>query len=156
MTALLTVALRFTFERRRIGFSTALALAEALAVAPSTISKIERGTTIPGGDLLAAFCTLGADANFILTGHRSGEALAFDVPYLREQDALDALFGSNLAHMPPAQLLGATLCAQHRGAAYRIGANPYPPRSPHHADVQIGWELAHRASETANPQAGEA
>jgi hypothetical protein len=88
-------------------------------------------------------------------GDRTG-SLSRDFGHQREQDALDALFGDNLAHMPPAQLLGATLCLQHNGAAYRIGANPYPPRSPYHADVQIGWELAHRASDAATAQAGEA
>lgn len=63
---------RFIEERQRLGIQTGLALAGALAVVPSTISKIERGVAAPGAGVLAAFSQLGADVQYVLTGKRTG------------------------------------------------------------------------------------
>lgn len=103
---------------------------------------------IPDGPALRDLAVAGADISYILAGRRRSS--------VRATGDLQALFGGNTEHLPPAGLLGALLCLQHDGAAYLEEANPFPPRSHHHADVRIGWELAHRASDADTAQAGAA
>jgi transcriptional regulator with XRE-family HTH domain len=83
---------RFVEERNRLGHGTGLALAQALAVVPSTISKIERGVAAPSAGLLAAFSALGADVQYVLRGVRSGH---IDLQLLGVcEAALRAAYGS--------------------------------------------------------------
>lgn len=63
---------RFLAERKRLGFASGYALAQAIGVSHTSIKRIEEGVNIPGGELLAAFAGAGADVGFIVTGNRSG------------------------------------------------------------------------------------
>lgn len=64
---------RFTEERKRLGFANPHALAVSLGVSHTSVRRIEEGQSIPGGELLAAFATLGADIQYVLTGRRAKE-----------------------------------------------------------------------------------
>lgn len=114
--------------------------AEACGVTRNAIGGIQRGA-IPSGSVLAGFAAAGADINFILLGlHRISPA------------ALTNLFGKTLPMQEPVHLVGALLCINNANAEYSPDLNPYPPSSPHHAGVEIGWRMARAAitGETAS------
>lgn len=63
---------RFAVERKRLGYATGNALATALGISHTSVKRIEDGSNVPGGEILASFGRLGADIGFILGGKRSG------------------------------------------------------------------------------------
>ncbi len=131
-----TIAERFRRTRVYLGYGTPNDLAEELKVQVAQIRRIEAGKEIPSGTVLIALGLLGADLHYLVHGRVAGGT------YRPEQGELHKLFGANVPHMSPGQLLGALLCQRENGGLYRIGANPYKPYSPHHSDVAIGWRMA--------------
>lgn len=67
------MATRFVEERERLGFKTANAFAKELGVSQQALSKIERGESVPSGDLLARAARLGVDSQYVLAEKRGGE-----------------------------------------------------------------------------------
>lgn len=61
---------RLREERKRLGF-TLDEFAKLGGVGRTTQIAYEKGTTQPGGDYLGAIAAVGADAQFIVSGHRS-------------------------------------------------------------------------------------
>nr|WP_198921984.1 helix-turn-helix domain-containing protein [Enterobacter ludwigii] len=58
-------------ERKRLALSQAEAAA-LCGVSRETWGKYERGSIVPGGDVLLSFAMNGANVQFILTGQESG------------------------------------------------------------------------------------
>ncbi|TDK65999.1 helix-turn-helix transcriptional regulator [Sapientia aquatica] len=58
-------------ERKRLGLTQANA-AELVGVNRETWGRYESGKIMPGTEVLIAFTYAGADANYLLTGNRSG------------------------------------------------------------------------------------
>jgi transcriptional regulator with XRE-family HTH domain len=65
------VGRRFAEERQRLGLGVQEA-ADNCGVSRQQIRRAEGGENWPGGELLAAFTKLGADAQYVLIGTRSG------------------------------------------------------------------------------------
>ncbi|GFM85392.1 hypothetical protein PSCICO_07910 [Pseudomonas cichorii] len=61
---------RLKAERARLGLNQASA-ASLCGVSREIWGRYERGTTVPGGDVLFSFAQAGADVQFILTGSSS-------------------------------------------------------------------------------------
>lgn len=66
------IALRFTEERARLGFSQA-DFARKLAISREGLRKYENGQTQIGTELLAAAATLGLDVQYVICGVRSSD-----------------------------------------------------------------------------------
>ena len=67
-------ASRFKSERKRLLLKQAEAAA-LCGISRETWGKYERGTMVPGGDVLLSFAQSGANIQYILTGEDSGEIL---------------------------------------------------------------------------------
>ncbi|ELI9007342.1 helix-turn-helix domain-containing protein [Enterobacter roggenkampii] len=63
--------IRLKSERKRLALSQAEAAA-LCGVSRETWGKYERGSIVPGGDVLLSFAMNGANVQFILTGQESG------------------------------------------------------------------------------------
>lgn len=63
--------IRLKSERKRLDLSQAEAAA-LCGVSRETWGKYERGSIVPGGDVLLSFAMNGANVQFILTGQESG------------------------------------------------------------------------------------
>ena len=72
MSKILSIAERFSAERRRIQISQE-ELAEICGVKRGMIGLYERGKSKPNADVLAAFMKAGADVHYILLGRREDE-----------------------------------------------------------------------------------
>lgn len=64
---------RIKEERARLGLSQAEA-AEKTGISREMWGKYERGSAIPGGEVLFSFASIGADMQFIMTGQRPAQA----------------------------------------------------------------------------------
>ncbi|WP_448680556.1 helix-turn-helix domain-containing protein [Pseudomonas nicosulfuronedens] len=64
---------RMQEERKRLGLTQAEAAARC-DVSREVWGRYERGVAVPGGEVLAAFAHLGADAQYILAGQRGTHA----------------------------------------------------------------------------------
>ncbi|KLY10053.1 hypothetical protein SK88_03892 [Klebsiella oxytoca] len=62
---------RLKFERKRLSLNQADAAA-LCGVSRETWGKYERGTMVPGGDVLLSFAINGANVQYILTGEEGG------------------------------------------------------------------------------------
>lgn len=61
---------RFAEERKRVGFSSGLAFAQAAGVAQSSINRLENGTVPPSAEALKKLAARGGDVHYVLTGQR--------------------------------------------------------------------------------------
>ncbi|MBA0180354.1 MULTISPECIES: helix-turn-helix domain-containing protein [Pectobacterium] len=62
---------RLKSERKRLSLNQA-DVAELCGVSRETWGKYERGSMVPGGDVLLSFAMAGANIQFVLTGEESG------------------------------------------------------------------------------------
>ncbi|MFV9298130.1 MULTISPECIES: helix-turn-helix transcriptional regulator [Citrobacter] len=77
---------RLKSERKRLSLNQAEAAA-LCGVSRETWGKYERGTMVPGGDVLLSFAMNGANVQFILTGDEGG-----GVVLNRDESELIAIF----------------------------------------------------------------
>lgn len=66
-------------ERKRLGLSQA-DVASQCGVSREIWGKYERGSAVPGGDVLKAFAVLGADVQYVLTGARCSSLAKRQLP----------------------------------------------------------------------------
>lgn len=116
---------RFAAERRRLGYRTASAVAEAIKVSQAAISKIELGRSTPGGELLTAFADLGADVQYILTGNRVAQPnrTAFEALLRFRLDGLATLGGSTVGARFQTERMRLGLGVQETAALCRVTRN---------------------------------
>lgn len=73
----MSIGFRLKEERERLGF-TQPEFGGVGGVQKLAQIKYEKGERFPGADYLAAISKLGTDVQYIITGHRSAEALSTD------------------------------------------------------------------------------
>ena len=81
---------RLKIERKRLGLSQAEA-AQVCGVSREIWGKYERAMAVPGGDVIFAFASAGADIHFVMTGARSAVSLSDD-----EEELLALYRGASL------------------------------------------------------------
>jgi transcriptional regulator with XRE-family HTH domain len=79
------IGMRLEEERKRLGLKSQKAAGDACGVSREIWGKYERGTVMPGGEVLFSFAEAGADVQYILTGIPSATTLAADERLLLER-----------------------------------------------------------------------
>lgn len=87
MTFSSLVGERLREARKDLGLNQA-EIAELAGVSREYWGRMERGASVPGGEVLAALALRGADVTYILTGQRSGEAVPAAPALTPRQQAL--------------------------------------------------------------------